>query len=62
MCRTVASTRDFGPRNGGSIPPASTNLNSLNKHCGMVQRLNIFVFETKDTGSSPVAATILIIQ
>ena len=41
------------------VPLVSVRIWISQLYCGMVQRLNIFVFETRDTGSSPVAATIL---
>ena len=41
------------------VPLVSVRIWIPQLHCGMVQRFNIFVFETRDTGSSPVAATTL---
>ena len=41
------------------VPLVSVRIWIPQLYCGMVQRLNIFVFETRYTGSSPVAATIL---
>ena len=41
------------------VPLVSVRIWIPQLYCGMVQRLNIFVIETRDTGSSPVAATIL---
>ena len=41
------------------VPLVSVRIWIPQLYCGMVQRFNIFVFETRDTGSNPVAATTL---
>ena len=41
------------------VPLVSVRIWIPQLYCGMVQRLNIFGCETRDAGSSPVAATIL---
>ena len=41
------------------VPLVSVRIWIPQLYCGMVQWLNIFVFETRATGSNPVAATTL---